>query len=125
MDIEKVNAVLNKALVMIKEGESGDLQDLLMAEGFGDDGDDAEATPMEAFIDAVVDHVSEETDAEDQAIIEALIAVAGEMANRDQLPDLFGMEDPSDLDEEKWLEAVRDSNLVEGALHYIQAAPSD
>lgn len=120
MDIEQVNTVLSKALLMVKEGEADDLLNFLMAEGVADDA--AEASQVEAFLDAVIDHVSEETGSDDEKIVEALVAVSGELAERGQLPDLFGMENPQDIDEEKWLEAVRDTNLVEGALHYLQAS---
>ena len=117
MNIEKVNAILSKALVQIQEGEAQSLRELVLSEAETDE----EPTRFEAVVSLLADKVQEAAGVEDDAAVDAIIEAAGQMADAGEIPELFGLESPTEEDVESWIDAVEGSKLVENALQSIAA----
>jgi len=118
VNIDKVNSVLSKALVRIQEGEAQALRDLVLSDI--ESGDD-EPTRFEAIIGDLADRLVAECEVEDEAAISAIVEVAGVMADNGTLPEIFGLDSPTEQDVEAWLEAVEKSNLVEQTIQHLSA----
>jgi hypothetical protein len=117
VNIEKVNAILSKALVQIQEGEAQSLRELVLSEADTDD----EPTRFEAVVSLLADKVQEAAEVDDGEAIDAIIEAAGLMADQGEIPELFGLDSPTEEDVEAWIEAVEGSSLVENALQSIAA----
>ena len=118
MNIDKVNAVLSKALSRIQEGEAQSLRELVISDS--ERGDD-EPTAFEATVGDLADKLVAECGVEDEAAINAIVEVAGEMADTGALPDIFGLDSPTDQDVNSWLEAVEKSDLVKQTISHLSA----
>ena len=77
---------------------------------------------FEAVVGLLADKVMEATNADDETAIDAIIEVASEMTDGGELPELFGLESPTEEDVEAWLSAVEKSDLIENTLRHIAAA---
>lgn len=117
MNIEKVNAILSKALVQIQEGEAQSLRELVLSESEMDE----EPTRFEAVVNLLADKVQEAVGVDDDMAVDAVIKAAGMMADQGEIPELFGLDSPTEEDVENWITAVEGSSLVENALQLIAA----
>jgi hypothetical protein len=118
VNIDKVNAVLSKALVRIQEGEAQSLRELVLSEGEG--GED-EPTAFETVIGDLADKLQAECKVEDEAAINAIVEVAGVMADDGKLPEIFGLDNPTEQDVEAWMSAVENSDLVAATIQHLTA----
>lgn len=117
MDIYKVNSILSKALVQIQEGEAETLRNLVISEADSVE----EPTEFERIVGDLADRVVAECKVAEEDAIDAIIEVAGSMAEQGSLPELFGLENPTDKDVDEWLNAVSNSNFIESTLEHLAA----
>lgn len=115
MNIDKVNSVLSKALTRIQEGEAQSLRDLVVADAEMVE----EPSAFESLIGDFVDKLVAECQVEDAAAVEAIVEVAGTLADEGKLPEIFGVDEPSEQDINAWMEAVENSDLVEAAIQHL------
>lgn len=118
MNIEKVNAVLGKALSRIQEGEAQGLRDMLFSEEYEFDDD---STALEAVVDQLANRLAIECQVDDDSAISGIVEVAGVMADEGILPDIFGLSNPTEEDVDTWINAVENSDLVAETVRYLSS----
>jgi hypothetical protein len=115
VNIDKVNAALSKALVRIQEGEAQALRELVLSEAETED----DATVFESVIGDLADKLVAECQVEDEKAVEAIVEVAGQLAESGELPEIFGLDNPTDQDVDAWLQAVEKSDLVQATIQHL------
>lgn len=102
MNIDKVNATLGKALSHIQLAESEDLQDLLASKN---------VSTFDRFVLDMAEAVAKECKIKPDDAIEAIVEAAGVLADNGQLPEIFGIDKPTDDQAKAWMEAAVRLNL--------------
>jgi hypothetical protein len=118
VNIDKVNSILSKALVQIQEGEAESLRALVLSDS-ETDGD--EPTAFEALVGDLADKLVAECKVDDKVAIEGIVEVAGAMADNGELPEIFGLDNPTEEDVDGWVKAVEQSNLVDVTIQHLTA----
>ena len=141
MDWDRINDVLDRANLEFERQELDDLRSYEMDNfNFGDDQTNQEFESIEdveenqiqeeeeggddtqqymSHIIGLTLAVTEQTGVSDDDALDAIVKVAGEMAESGSLPEMPDIEVASEKDLSKWVDAEKSSNLLSRVVNYI------